>query len=338
VSALNIFLGLAPVLLFLAGLVFVDSYKLVRFRSVVAAVLVGSAATVTAYVGNTLLMEWTGTSFEAYRQVGAPVVEEALKAAFLAWLISSDRVGFTVDAAIYGFAVGTGFAFAENLFYLGTASQLSTAAWLVRGFGTAIMHGGTTTVFALLAKTGYDLEPKCPVRPFLWAFVASVAIHAAYNQFFLPPLINMAILLVVFTLMIGVLVVVSERRTRDWLGSGFDTDQELLALLMSGRISETRVGSYLLKLRNRFDGPIVADMLCLIRIRVELSLRAKGLLMMREAGFRTAAGPDIQAKFEELRYLERTIGRTGMLAIEPIHRWSRRDLWQLSLLGSTRER
>jgi hypothetical protein len=137
----------------------------------------------------------------------------------------------------------------------------------------------------------------------------------------------------VFTLMIGVLVVVSERKTREWLGSGFDTDQELLNLLMSGRISETRVGTYLRKLKVRFDGPVVADMLCLIRIRVELSLRAKGLLMMREAGFRAVAGPDIREKFEELEYLERTIGRTGLLAIEPIHRWSRRDLWQLSLLG-----
>jgi len=334
VLVLNLFLGLAPVLLFLAGLVFVDSYKLVRFRSVAAAVLAGSVATAVAFAVNSLILTLTEVSLTVYSQIGAPVVEEALKAAFLAWLIATDRIGFTVDAAIYGFAVGAGFAFIENLFYLRMVTDLSTAAWLVRGFGTAIMHGGTTTVFALLAKTGHDLEPKYPIRPFVWSFVAAVAIHAAYNQFFLPPLTNMAVLLVVFTIMIGVLVVVSERRTRDWLGSGFDTDQELLGLLMSGRISETRVGSYLRKLKNRFDGPIVADMLCLIRIRVELSLRAKGLLMMRQAGFRAAVGPDIRDKFEELRYLERTIGRTGLLAIEPIHRWSRRDLWQLSLLDS----
>ncbi len=332
-SAVNIFLGLAPVLLFLAGLVFVDSYKLVRFRSVALAVLVGALAALAAYFANSFLLDSTEASFETYRQTGAPVVEEALKAAFLVWLIAADRIGFTVDAAIYGFAVGTGFAFVENLYYFGAAPDLSSAAWLVRGFGTAIMHGGTTTVFALLAKTGHDLEPKHPARPFVWSLAAACVIHAAYNQFFLPPLTNMAVLLVVFTLMIGVLVVVSERRTREWLGSGFDTDQELLGLLMSGRISETRVGTYLRKLKLRFDGPVVADMLCLIRIRVELSLRAKGLLMMREAGFKAVAGPDIREKFEELEYLEKAIGRTGLLAIEPIHRWSRRDLWQLSLLG-----
>lgn len=331
-SAVNIVLGLAPVLFFLAGLVLVDSYKLVRFRSVVLTVVIGALSAVAAWLVNTTLIEWTGLSFELYRQTGAPVTEEILKAAFVTWLIVSDRIGFTVDAAVYGFAVGAGFAFVENLYYFSAAPDLGSNAWLVRGFGTAIMHGCTTTAFSIIAKTGYDFEPKHPALPFLWALIAATVLHAAYNQFFLPPLINMAVMVIVFTFTVGVLVVLSERRTREWLGSGFDTDQELLNLLMSGRISETRVGVYLRRLKLRFEGAIVADMLCLIRIRVELSLRAKGLLMMREAGFRAVAGPDVQAKFEELRYLERTIGRIGLLAIEPIHRWSKRDLWQLSLL------
>jgi RsiW-degrading membrane proteinase PrsW (M82 family) len=61
------------------------------------------------------------------------------------------RIGFLVDAAIFGFAVGTGFALAENLYYLRLAVDAGMGTWIVRGFGTALMHGGTTALFAVMA-------------------------------------------------------------------------------------------------------------------------------------------------------------------------------------------
>jgi len=38
-------------------------------------------------------------------------------------------------------------------------------------------------------------------------------------------------------------------------------------------------------------------------------------------------------KFAELGYLEKSVGRTGLLALHPVLRTRRRDLWQLYLLG-----
>ena len=76
------------------------------------------------------------------------------------------------------------------------------------------------------------------------------------------------------------------------------------------RLGETRVGAYLRSLTTRFPGPVVADMLCLLRIHAELSIRAKGLLLAREAGLPAEVGPDVRANLEELRYLEKEIGKT----------------------------
>ena len=70
-------------------------------------------------------------------------------------------------------------------------------------------------------------------------------------------------------------------------------------------------------------------MLCLLRIHLELSIRAKGLLLAREAGFDVPAGPDVRANLRELRYLEQALGTTGRLAVKPILRRTSRDLWQL---------
>jgi hypothetical protein len=42
--------------------------------------------------------------------------------------------------------------------------------------------------------------------------------------------------------------------------------------------------------------------------------------------------PDVRANLQELRCLERSIGRTGLLALEPVLRQSARDLWQVYFL------
>ena len=80
-------------------------------------------------------------------------------------------------------------------------------------------------------------------------------------------------------------------------------------------------------------GEVIADMLCLLRLYVELSMRAKGVLLMQGAGFRVAEDPEIKEKFDELKYLENSIGKTGHLAIAPFLHKSSRDLWQLHMLG-----
>ena len=55
--------------------------------------------------------------------------------------------------------------------------------------------------------------------------------------------------------------------------------------------------------------------------------------MMRESGFRNAPGEQTRAKLEEMKYLERSIGTTGKLAIRPFLQMSRKDLWQFYMLG-----
>ena len=45
--------------------------------------------------------------------------------------------------------------------------------------------------------------------------------------------------------------------------------------------------------------------------------------------------PLFPAKLEEVRYLEQSIGRTGMRALKPFVHTSTQDLWQLNLLDGT---
>jgi hypothetical protein len=74
-------------------------------------------------------------------------------------------------------------------------------------------------------------------------------------------------------------------------------------------------------------------MLCYLRLHVELALRAKGVLMLKESGFEEPPMDDeLKAQIEELRYLERSLGKSGELALRPIVLATGKDLWQLQWL------
>jgi RsiW-degrading membrane proteinase PrsW (M82 family) len=318
--------------LFLGALVLIDSYKLVSLRAVLLAVAAGVVAGVASYGANVWLAPALGLAPPRYSRYVAPVVEETLKAAYIVYLLARNRVGFVVDAGILGFAVGTGFAVLENIYYLQDPTA-TVWTWIVRGFGTAVMHGGATAILAMVARVNNQSDAFRP-HLLLAGLAVAVVLHSLYNHFILQPLLATALIMLVFPYTAITIVQWSERETRSWLGSGFDADQELLRAVRSGQVSQTPVGKYVGTLRRRFAPEVIVDMMCLLRLRAELGIRAKGLLMMREAGFDAAgaADPAVRHTFEEVRYLEKNIGTTGMLALHPFIHTSTRDLWQLNLL------
>lgn len=328
-------LGLLPVCLFLASLVYLDSYKLVRFRNIIGTILAGCAAAIVSYGVIVTILPLFGLEERlVVTRFAAPLVEEILKAVPIVLLLRAKRIGFLVDAGIYGFAIGTGFALLENLYYLTALPESVTALWVVRGFGTAVMHGGTTATFAMLAKLLAERRGREKLADTIPGLLVAVAIHSGFNHFLISPLMSTALVMIALPSIVIVVFAQSERFLQAWLGKGFDIDSELIELLHSGYFSESRVGSYLQTLRERFPGEILADMLCYLRLYAELSLRAKGILMMRENGFEIQRDAVIDAKLEELRYLEKSIGPTGRLAIAPILHRNDQDIWQLRLLES----
>ena len=130
----------------------------------------------------------------------------------------------------------------------------------------------------------------------------------------------------------------SERATREWMGAGMDLDIEVLQLVASEHFTLTRFGQYLQELRSRFPGVVVADMYCLLRLELELSVHARALIMAREAGLELAGDEDLDASFDEREYLQRSIGKVGLIALRPLQVTSDRDRWHRQLLAQSRKR
>ena len=73
-------------------------------------------------------------------------------------------------------------------------------------------------------------------------------------------------------------------------------------------------------------------MLCYLRLLTELSLRMKGVLMLRASGFPVKRDAEVAEKLAEMHYLQESIGKTGELALAPLLHRSPQDLWQLQAL------
>jgi hypothetical protein len=204
--------------------------------------------------------------------------------------------------------------------------------WLVRGLGTAMLHGATTAIFAMLSHTAADRHRDRGVLIFLPGLVAAIAIHTAFNVLPVSPLATTAMLLIVLPLLVLWVFQRSEMATRDWVGAGLDLDLMLHETFSSEALAYTKFGAYLRELRQRFPGHVVADMLCLLRVELELSIQAKGMLIARDAGVIMPVHPDARSATDEIRYLRSSIGTTGLLALHPVQVTTHRDDWHRYLL------
>jgi RsiW-degrading membrane proteinase PrsW (M82 family) len=333
---LALVVALLPVLAFLLLLLLFDSFKLVPRAMIVSSLALGALAAMAALVLHVWLFDVTGLSTRAFARTVAPFTEEALKALCILYPLRRRQLGFLVDAGIVGFGIGAGFALVENVEYLRALPNAQLLVWIARGFGAAIMHASTAAIMAVAAKALADRLPRAGLFVVVPGWILAVGLHATYNRALVSPLLAAAVLLFVVPLAVLAVFDRSERLTREWIGDGLDLDVELLALMRSPHFGDTRLGRYLAELRSRFPGPVVADMFCLLQVELELSIRAKGILMAREAGLNPPIDDQVLATLDERAYLQKAIGSTGLLALRPLHVTSHRDDWHRHLLRHAR--
>ena len=330
---LRVGLGFLPVLTFAAILYVFDNFQLVKFRVMRAAFLTGAVAGLLCLVLNRWLLAETVMSAPFYARYLAPLVEETAKVAYLFLLLRRQRLGFLVDTAIVGFAIGAGFALLENIYFLNSLHDHAPLLWLIRGFGTAVMHGGTVALAGIMAKSRAERSQRERAVDILPGLAAAILIHSLFNHFSLRGQFLVSIIFLVgLPLTIALVYDRSERSLRRWLETGFGSDAELLEMIRSGTVLRSNIGRYLQSLQERLPGTVLADMLCTLRLHVELSIKAKAVLLLQEQGFPVPADPDVGEKFRELEFLRRSIGRLGRRLLAPLLHTSARELWQLHML------
>ncbi len=324
-------LGIFPVLLFLGFLFLMDSFKLVISKYLLGAILWGIFSAVLAYYGNTFVLDHMKIRLDTFSRYLAPGIEEMIKSVFIFLLIDKKRVGFLTDAAIYGFAVGAGFALSENIFYLQNNPDPNIFLWIIRGFGTAFMHGGCASLSAVILINSKNRDKFNPGNIGL-ALLVAYFIHSAFNHFYIDPVTQTLGIVMLLPVIFILIFKYNEKQLQDWLEIEFSSEIGLLNMISKGQFLTTRPGKYLASLKNRFPPETILDMYCFVRIYLELSVKAKRNVMLKENGIPIIIEEDLEGKLKELAQVRKQIGKVGELTLSPLIRMNYRDLWKLNSL------
>ena len=188
-------------------------------------------------------------------------------------------------------------------------------------------------MFAIISQALTERQMKINPLYYLPGLAVAILLHSVFNHFLVAPVLQAAGTLIVLPPLLYLVFQRSAAALHEWLEIDFDADAKLITMITSGDFSDSRIGLFLDDLRTKFEGPVVADMLCYLRVYTELAIRAKAALMARENGLDLPVGERTREKFEELRFLEQSIGKTGCLAMKPFLLMERKDLWQMQVIG-----
>jgi RsiW-degrading membrane proteinase PrsW (M82 family) len=191
-----VLVALLPVSAFLLVLVLSDSFKLVSRGMLIRALVAGAGAAAAAALINQQLLA-AGVRESHHQSLRCARRRGVLKATFVLYAVRQRQIGFLVDAAVIGFAVGTGFGLVENIEYLSLLGAPALWLWVARGFGTAILHASTTALVAITAKSWTDRAAGGTLMAVLPGLLAAIILHSAYNHLLVHPLLAATLLMLV---------------------------------------------------------------------------------------------------------------------------------------------
>lgn len=336
VIAVKALVALAPVLIFLAAFEWLDAFKLVSLRNLALLLAAGGVLAVVSYAVNGRFIDAMPIGFSPFSRFVSPPIEEGLKSALILALFMRNRIGFAVDAAIVGVAVGAGFSVVENLIYLGVFTEANVGVWVVRGFGTSVMHAGATALFAVvgqhLTQRYMRIEAqrhRFEILLFLPGLALAILVHSIFNQFAPQPVLAMALALVVLPPVLLLILTRSEHAAHTWLLTDYESHQHMLDEIRAGRVADSPAGRFVLALAEQLPPDVAADIFRYVQVHTWLVAKAEEDLIERENGRAEDLGREVRERLAELHTLEKRIGRTALLALSPHLHFTRNDLWEI---------
>jgi hypothetical protein len=250
-----------------------------------------------------------------------------------------NRIGYKLDAVIAGFAIGAGFSVVENIIYLLRFPDYGPGTWLVRGFGTAVMHGATLAVMAAIAHEFAERETREAASDFdfhLWWFVpgylVAVTLHMAFNQFPDRPLIAMLGAIIVAPLVLIGIFHFGTREAERWLVAEMAEHRAALDALRGGRWPDGPAGQKIAALAGRLDAEGAKRVRRYWELQTWLVAEAEETLMEEATGDAEFNPQEVRAAFAEIDGLKRALGRSTFTALQALLPFSRNDQWEVAEL------
>jgi RsiW-degrading membrane proteinase PrsW (M82 family) len=332
-------LALVPVLALLAIFTWLDAFKLMSFREILVLLVLGGVSAIAVYPISGRLIDTLPIGFSNYSRFVAPWVEEAFKASIVIMLFGWNRIGYKLDAVVTGFAIGAGFSVVENVIYLTRFPDYAAGTWLVRGIGTAVMHGTTLAILAAIAHELSERETREAAGDFNFSpwwfipgFVIAAAIHTLFNQFPDRPLVAMLGAALFAPIAIMAIFSFGTSEAQQWLEKEYAGHKALLETLRSEKWGEVPNAGRLEDLGRRLGPDGEQKVRRYFLLLCGLVVEAEETMIEQAAGKVVMDKDQVERDFAELDALDRSFGRLTGQSVRRLLPFSRNDYWEVSEL------
>jgi RsiW-degrading membrane proteinase PrsW (M82 family) len=323
-------------LVFLYIIYTLDLYKTGTFRFVLTCFIWGVISVGLAYLINTIIFYNRGlASRETIETLIAPTAEEILKAAILIYLVRKPNFTYFVDGAIYGFAVGIGFAVAENYFYLSFFDPSTGLGVAVgRVLSTNLMHATTTALVGValgLARFRRSLGHSMILAAGL---ILAISFHSVFNRLGTQAsegmrLIYAAILgfagagLIVYVIFRGL------AEEKKWIEEKLGEADRVTAKEASYVQQLSNVDELLAPIANKFGAEKAEQIENFLIIQARLGILRKTLDKLNDEKMRAGVEKQMEGLRTQMDNARRAVGSYAMLYIRYIVPPDQSPLWGL---------
>lgn len=183
VVVISLIIATAVPLFVLAIIRSFDQLQTGSFRLVIMSFAWGFVAYGLSYLVNTFMVNMGIVSVDIFLRFTAPITEEILKGLILLYLIQRADFTYFVDGAIYGFAVGIGFAVIENFQYVLDNSHVAIGTAVGRVLSTNLIHATGSALVGVSAGLARNQKRRLKSLAVLFAgLFAAMAFHVAFNN------------------------------------------------------------------------------------------------------------------------------------------------------------
>ncbi|MES2903535.1 MAG: PrsW family glutamic-type intramembrane protease [Pseudomonadota bacterium] len=330
--------ALVPVLVMLMMFIWLDVFKLMTTWETLGLLALGGVTAAVAYPVSGIFLDQLPLGYSNYSRFAAPWVEEFIKGLAIVGLFYFNRIGFKLDAVISGFAIGAGFSVVENIVYLTRFPDLAPTTWMVRGLGTAVMHGCAVAILAATAHEFAERETRGRVADFdfnlAWfvpGYLGAVAVHTTFNQFPTQPMMAMIATLAIAPFLIMAMFRFGAVEAQKWLATEREAHRVALEEWRAGRYPAGDSGRKIAALVARSDQPTGENIREYCEQLTFLAWTAEDALhdqLEDVSKVEVEAG----AAFDRLEALRHAIGKASFAALKPLLPFSRNDYWEISEL------
>ena len=301
-----------------------DLYQTGSFRTVLFSLAWGAIAFALASVINRYFYFQGLLSVEQIQRYFAPLLEEVLKALVLFVLVRRRNFTYFVDGAIYGFAIGIGFAVVENYQYILATPDAGMGTAISRVLSTNLIHASATALSGVAVGLARFQKGWKRLAITLGGLAAAITLHMVFNNLVTRLSGGMVLILaaVVGFAAVGLIAFIIFRglaEEREWikekLGEADRVTQQEARVV--NQLSD--LGELLKPLQEKFGAEKAGQVERFLLIQARLGILRKTLDKLNDEKLRASVSRQMDELRAEMDQIRRSVGPYCMAYVRSIY-------------------